>query len=192
MKKLLLVSLLAFASAALFAAETGAPAVAKDPVFPFNDYGPAMRSTAEYPLAANWQEENRAAIDAATTDAALAAIVAEPAVARGFLTRLKAAYAVDPFVAVQLAAVTQYVMRPEPAWYAFWKPSYKEARRIWVLALLEKAESSDNAYIQQCCLEQLRWCVCNCPTVRERIAAIGAKSTDEGVKNLVELVLATR
>lgn len=192
MKKLLLISLLSLTSAALFAAETPAPQVAKDPVAPFNDYGPAMQSTAEFPLAANWQEENRAAIDAATTDSALAAIVADPAVARGFLLRLKGAYTVDPFVAVQLAAVTQYVMRPEPAWYAFWKPSYKEARRIWVLALLETAEKSDCAYIQQCCLEQLRWCVCDCPTVRGRIASIGARSTDEGVKNLVELVLVTR
>lgn len=188
MKKLLFVALVSVASS-LFAAETAAP---KDPTAPFNDYGPAMRSSAEFPLAANWQNANRAAIDATTSDAALSAIVADSTSARQFLGQLKEAYKTDPFIAVQFAAVTQYVMQPEPAWYAFWQPSRKAARRIWVLALLEMAEASPCAYIQQACLDQLRWCVCDCEGVRSRIAALGKASADKGVKDLVELILAAR
>ncbi len=192
MNKLVLAFVLALTSVALRAEEKAATPPPRDPVAPFDSYGPAMRSTTEFPLASNWQEANRAAIDAATTDSILAAIVADSESARAFLSQLKDAYEMDPFLAVQLGAVTQYVMRPEPAWYAFWEPSHQNERRVWVLALLEKAGTSNCAYIQQCCLEQLRWCVCDCPKVRERVAAIGAKSSDEGVKNLVELVSAVR
>ena len=125
---------------------------------PFADYGSAMKSTEEHPLAVNWSQANDAAIAAATTDEALAAVVADAESAAALLAKIKPAYATCPLVLTQIAAVTQWVMRPEPCWICFWKPSPAKGRVVWNLALARKIAESKDDYIRTFCRQQLDLC----------------------------------
>ena len=55
-------------------------------------------------------------------------------------------------------------------------------RELWSAALLKRAEDASDAYVQQFCIDQLRWCGLKCQAAA--IAAIGEKSSDKGVKDL--------
>jgi len=146
----------AIAAAAAFAAE--APKQA-DPN-PFASYDTAMKSTTENPFAVEWSRQNDAKIAAATSEAALAAFVSDASAADALLARIGAAYSTDPLVMTQIAAVTQYVMRPEPWWSfaTFWEPSASSQRATWVAALRRRAAMPGDAYVKTFCEQQLYLC----------------------------------
>ena len=50
------------------------------------------------------------------------------------------------------------------------------------------AEESGDTYVKMACLDQLRWCGCDCPCVLKRIRAIGAQG-DKSVKDFSEMVV---
>ena len=125
---------------------------------PFADYGPAMQSTAEHPLAANWSRQHDAEIAAATTDEALAAQVADEASAAALLAKLKGAYASDPLVLTQIAAVTQWVMLPDPWHCLFWDGPHAAGRAVWTAALQKTIDGSKDEYVRVFCRQQLDLC----------------------------------
>jgi len=85
----------------------------------------------ESPRAAVWQEKNRAAIDAATSPAALDAFLASPAAADAMCAEVKPGYKGDPLKLTQIAAASVYVMDKGNC----------AKRKIWVAAL-EKAKAA--------------------------------------------------
>lgn len=140
------------------------------------------------PTAAEWQQANRDALAAATAPEKLAAFVATPEAAEALLAKVKPAYATEPMDAMRVAAVTQYVMSLKGgAWWQFWAPSMPAGRRVWIGALLKAAEDAKDAYVCEFCLDQLRWCGCKCQV--PAIAAIGAKSSDKGVKDVAAIAV---
>ena len=125
---------------------------------PFAGYGPAMKSTAEHPLAVNWSQANDAAIAAATSDAALAAVVVDETSAAALLKQIKPAYATDPLVLTQVAAVTQWVMLPDPWYCLFWDGEHASGRKVWVAALESLKASTSDGYVKTFCQQQLDLC----------------------------------
>lgn len=178
MKNILFASLVAFAATASLAAPK------KDAY----DIRPEDKG-AKYPTAVVWSAQNDEALSAATSEDVLAAFAESDEAASALLANLKGAYASDPIALTQIAAVSQWVMQPEPCWLFFWEPSRSAGRKVWVGALLSAAERNSDNYVKTFCLDQLRWCAPNCPCVRRRIADIGAKSGDKGVKDMADLVL---
>lgn len=164
---------------------------ANDPVAPYHRYQPAMTSSDEKPLVAEWQKANAALLEAAVSDDSLAEAVASPAAAMDLLAKIGPAYDTDPVVATRIAAVTQWVMTPdEPCWWKFWAASpHADGRKVWVEALLRTAETSPCASATAFCLDQLRWCGCACPRVAERIRAVGVRSADKAVRDMADLAL---
>ena len=110
------------------------------------------------PTAVEWQNKNDAAIAAATADDVLAAFVADAAAADALLSKIGSAYDGDPLVLTQIAAVTQWVMRPEPCWLCFWEPSPAKGREVWNLALARRIAESKDDYIRTFCRQQLDLC----------------------------------
>ncbi len=171
------------------AALVASAAAEKDPAFPYEDYGPAMASEAGDPMAVEWHNAHAAELGNAVSDEALAAFVKDEASAKALLAQVKGAYGTDPLVAIQIAAVSQWtVALPEPCWLCFWKESRAGARKIWVKALLERAETAEDDYVKLFCLDQLRWCGCKCPCVAKRIRAVGAAARTKPVKDMAALV----
>ena len=122
----------------------------KDPN-PFANYGPAMASDKAHPMAYEWQSAHEAEVAAATTPETLAAFVADEAAALKLLGGVKGAYATDPLLATQVAAVTQLVMTPGCAKAA-------AARPIWVAALEKTQAAATDDYVRSFCAQQLRLC----------------------------------
>lgn len=145
-------------------AMVGMSAVAKEVKYvdpnPFADYGQAMKSTPENPSAAEWADMNASALSAATDEERLAEFASDVEAAGHLLDRLQGAYATDPIAACQIAAVTQWVMQPDPWYHLFWDGPHAAGRGIWTRALVEKAESTADDYVRRFCLDQLRWCGC--------------------------------
>ena len=144
---------------------------------------------AKYPTAVVWSAKNDETLSAATADDVIAGFAASEDAASALLAKVKGAYASDPIVLTQVAAVSQWVMRPDPCWLFFWEPSPSSGRRVWVKALLSRAEKAGDDYIKTFCLDQLRWCAPNCPCVRIRISEIGSKSGSKAVKDMADIVL---
>ena len=143
----------------------------------------------KYPTAVVWSAENDANLTAATDDAVLAGFVANDEAAAALLANVRGAYSSDPIALTQIAAVSQWVMQPDPCVLFFWKPSRSAGRKVWVKALLTLAETTSDNYVKTFCLDQLRWCACPCPCVVRRIALIGVKAGDRGVKEMSDMVL---
>lgn len=152
MKKLVL-SLAVFACAMAFAEEQKYV----DPN-PFNTYETGMKHYDGFQMAYEWQRGNNAAIEAATEEAILAAFVADEDAANRLLSNLKGAYATDPIVLTQIAAVTQWVMLPDPWYCLFWNGPHAVGREVWVAALKQKILSSTDDYIRTLCRQQLDLC----------------------------------
>ncbi len=184
---------LIFAAATLVCAALCAENVAadkpKDPVAPFNDYGPAMASSAEHPLTVVWQDAHAEELRKALTDEMLAGFVADAKAADGLLAKIRPAYETDALVAIQIAAVSQWVMLPDPWYCLFWDGEHAAGRKVWVNALMNRIETTDNSYIKEFCLDQLRWCGCACPKLVARLTAVESGSTDKAVKELAGIVL---
>lgn len=115
---------------------------------PFDNYDAGIARSGKYPLAADWQPANKAKLDAALKPEVLDALVASPAAADAFLGNLKEAYATDPVVAFQVAALSVRVM----------DKGREAARTVWSEALLRAASSASDPYRVCFCLDQLRWC----------------------------------
>ena len=167
--KNIILTLATAACVAAFAEDAKAPAkvAAKAPVKadakyvdpnPFADYGVAMQSTEKDPLAVNWSKQHDAEIKAATTDAALAAVVADAAHAEALLAKVKPAYESDPLVLTQIAAVTQWVLLPDPWYSVLWGGAHGAGRAVWVAALERKIAESKDDYIRTFCRQQLDLC----------------------------------
>ena len=122
------------------------------------DIRPDAAQAGAAPTAVEWQNKNDAAIAAATTEDVLAAFVADAASADALLSKIGSAYNGDPLVLTQIAAVTQWVMLPEPCWLCFWKPSPAKGRVVWNLALARKIAESKDDYIRTFCRQQLDLC----------------------------------
>ncbi len=164
MKKLIFAMVMAVGAMA-FAAETKpaeAPKPAEKPQYvdpnPYANYGPAMKSTDKDPLAVNWSKAHDAEIAAATTEEVLAACVADAESAAALLAKIKPAYESDPLAMIQIAAVTQWVMTPDPCFLFFWKPSPSDGRKVWSAALARKIAESKDDYIRTFCRQQLDLC----------------------------------
>ena len=175
MKKILIAGLIAACGAV----------VAADPN-PFSDYTTGMASDKAYPMAVEWHNANRAALETETSDAKLAAFVEDEAAAKALLSQVKPAYATDPLVAVQIAAVSQYVMREEPSWWEFWTWFCSSPRDVWTAALLDAAENASDSYCAEFMLNQLRWC--GYPEQAGKVREIGKKSKCKAVRGLASMV----
>jgi len=162
-----------------------------DPVAPYEKYNPAMAHRDGFQMAVEWHNAAGVKLDAAVDADVLAAFVADEAAATALLAQVKGAYDTDPVVATQAAAISQWVMGEEPCWLCFWKPSPAAGRKVWVKALVARAETADDTYVKLFCLDQLRWCGCKCPCVVKRIGALGDKSGDKAVKDMADLVVRT-
>ena len=164
------------AGAALFAADPN----------PYAGYGAAMATDKAFPTAAEWHNANQAALEKATSAETLAAFVEDAAAARALLAKVKPAYATDPMVAAQIAAVSQYVMDAEPRWWAFWSWFGDSPREIWTAALLEAARTAEDAYRAEYFLDQLRWC--GFPEQAEDVCKIGRSSKEKAVREFARVV----
>lgn len=182
--KRLIFALVVAACAALYAENA-----AKDPAAPFNDYGPAMESTAEHPLAVVWQDAHSDELKKAVSDEAIAGFVADAKAAEDLLAKVRPAYETDPLVSIQIAAISQWVMLPDPWYCLFWDGEHAAGRKVWVNALMKRIEGTTDSYVKEFCLDQLRWCGCACPKLVERIKAVESGSTDKAVKELAGIVL---
>ena len=151
----------------------------KDPN-PYANYGDATKSTPGLPMAYEWQKSHDAEIAAATKPETLAAFVKDGAAAAGLLAEVKEAFASDPKVLVQIAAVSQLVMCPKcdkaPA-----------AREVWTKALLEAAAKAPDTYRTLFYLDQLRWC--GKAGQADEIVRIGAKAGDKAVADFANVVV---
>ena len=160
-------------------------AVAADPN-PFSNYTTGMASDKTYPMAVEWQGANRAALETETSDAKLAEFVKDAESARALLSKVMPAYATDPLAAVQIAAVSQYVMRAEPSWWEFWAWFSDSPRQVWTAALLDAATASDNSYRTEFMLDQLRWC--GYPEQAKAVRAIGKAAKCKAVRDFAFMV----
>lgn len=176
MKKLLVLAVLVSATMFAWCADPN----------PFSTYVKAMAHYDGFSMAAEWQNANDSAIASATTDEVLSAIVADKKNSCALLSCVRGAYYTEPIVAVQAAAVSQWVMRDDPWYCLFWNGSHASGREVWTGCLLEHAIASEDAYVVQFCLEQLRWC-----GFRDQAAAIrdiGEKSSSLAVKGFADMV----
>ena len=114
----------------------------------FASYGPGTATKPGDPSAAEWQAANKDALAKATSDAELVCFVRDAASARALLAEVKPNYATDPLKASQIAAVSQFVMRP----------GWESARGIWMDALFQAFVSATDDTVRMAYLEQLRWC----------------------------------
>ncbi|MBR6588657.1 MAG: DUF1080 domain-containing protein [Kiritimatiellae bacterium] len=176
----------------VFTAMIGAMAVSaiaagkKDPNA-FADYGAAMASDKKSPMAVEWHNTNRNALETETSEDAIAAIVDSEEAAKVILAKVKPAYATDPMVAVQIAAVSQYVMTAEPSWWEFWNWFSDSPREIWTKALLDTAASATDTYVAQLCVDQLRWCAY--PEQAADLCAIGKKAKCKALKQMIRMAV---
>ncbi len=131
------------------------------------------------PTAVEWQNRNAEALNKALQPKVLATFVASPEAADALLAKVKKAYASDPTVLTQIAAVTQLVMTPDC-------DKAEDARELWSEALLRAAASSTDGYRTTFFLDQLRWCAEE--DQADEIAAIGKKSNDKAVQQMAAMV----
>ena len=158
MKKLIFAMVMA-AGAMAFAEETK---TAEKPTYvdpnPFADYGVAMKDSPSAPFAVGWSKAHDAEIIAATAEDVLAGCVESAENASALLAKVKPAYETDPLTMIQIAAVTQWVMLPDPCFLFFWKPSPSAGRKVWTGALARKIAESKDDYIRTFCRQQLDLC----------------------------------
>jgi len=116
---------------------------------PFANYSSGMAKDKAHPMAYEWQRAQGAAIAEATQPEVLGKFLASDAAARTLLDAVKDDYSTEPIVMLQIAAVTQLVMRDG---------GLDARRELWTKALLEKVGETGNVYRTMFCLDQLRWC----------------------------------
>ena len=162
-----------------FAADPVKPAAAKPPADPnpYAGYGPAMASKKGDPMAVEWQAQNKDALAKATSDDELVCFVRDLASARALLAEVKPAYATDPIKACQIAAVSQFVMRP----------GWEHARGIWTEALFRAFMSATDDTVRIAYLDQLRWCGCKRHAGAIQVVASACRS--KAVRDFANIVI---
>jgi hypothetical protein len=140
------------------------------------DIKPGAAKATDAPAAEKWQAQNRAKLAEATKDEVLAAFVKDAASASALLAEVKPGFQTNSMKAFQIAAVTQYVMRPG-----------KEGRALWTEQLLAFAAKADKTDVKMFYLDQLRWCGLRAQAakVREIGRASGEKSVVEFAEQIV-------
>lgn len=125
---------------------------------PFHDYGSAMQHHDGYLMAYEWQRTAAGKIRDATREEVIEGFVDSEETAAALLDGLKGAYATDPVVLTQIAAVTQWVMLPDPWYCLFWNGPHAAGREVWRAALTAKMAASDDEYVRTFCRQQLDLC----------------------------------
>ncbi len=185
MKNLLFGLMVAATAAVLTGCVTKEPgadidlATAKDPVAPYQDYDPAIAPVAGCPMAVEWQNSHDKELAAAVKDEVLATFVKDSAAADKLLAKVTKAYEADAMASTQIAAVSQYVMGKDRF----------EQRKVWVNALMTRVEKTDDTYVKLFCLDQLRWCGCQCPKLLERVAAVEKGAKCKAVREMAGILL---
>ena len=164
MKKIFIVAVLA--AATCFAAGK------KKDVY---DIRPEVEKETDAPTAQKWQAQNRAKLAKATKDEVLAAFVKDAASAAALLAEVKPGFQTCPVKAFQIAAVTQYVMRPG-----------KEGRALWTEQLLAFAAKAEKNDVKMFYLDQLRWC--GLKAQAGKVREMGKAAKEKCVKDFAELV----
>ncbi len=167
------------------AAAAAACAAGADPN-PFASYDAAMKPVKSDPMAVEWQDAGRGAIAAKTGDEVLAGFAESAESAAALLAEVKTAYATDPAVAAQVAAVSQYVMRARPGWWRFWTWFSDSPREVWTAALLDAAAKGGDQYRKMFFLDQLRWC--GFAEQADAVRSVGKKSGDRAVAQMSDVV----
>ena len=125
------------------------------------------------PAASVWQRKQATAIASATAPKELEKVLADRATIDALLASVGEAYAGDPIKLTQIAAITQYVMRPgckqAPAQRKAWSDALLQAaqnatagygegffRGVW--RKLGMVDAPANGYTAVFLLDQLRWC----------------------------------
>lgn len=127
------------------------------------DIRPEAAKATDAPAAESWQAQNRVKLAEATKDEVLAAFVKDAASAAALLSEVKPGFQTDPMKAFQIAAVTQFVMRPG-----------KPGRALWTEQLLAFAAKADKNDVKMFYIDQLRWC--GLKTQAGKVSAIGKAS----------------
>ena len=157
------------------------PAAAKEKKFvdpnAYASYGPGTATKAGDPSAAEWQAANKDALAKATSDAELVCFVRDGASASALLAKVKPNYATDPLVASQIAAISQFVMRP----------GWENARGIWTEALFKAFQTATDDSVRMAYLEQLRWCGCKKHAGAIQVVASACKS--KAVRDFANVVV---
>ena len=143
----------------------------------FASYGPGTASKPGDPSAAEWQAANKDALAKATSDAELICFVRDVASARALLAEVKPNYATDPLKASQIAAVSQFVMRP----------GWEHARGIWTEALFKSFQAATDDGVRMAYLEQLRWC--GCKKHAGAIQVVASACTSKAVRDFANVVV---
>ena len=115
------------------------------------DIRPEAAAANAAPTAVEWQNKNDAKLAAATKPEVLAKFVASPAAAEALLAQIGPAYAGDPLVLTQIAAVTQLTMCPKC-------DKAPTARKVWIAALEKAMASAKDDYVRTFCRQQLDLC----------------------------------
>ena len=167
------------AAAAPAKPEAAAKPVEKKYVDPnaYASYGPGTATKAGDPSAAEWQAANKDALAKATSDAELICFVRDVASARALLAEVKPNYATDPLKASQIAAISQFVMRP----------GWEHARGIWTEALFKSFQAATDDGVRMAYLEQLRWCGCKKHAGAIQVVASACKS--KAVRDFANVVV---
>ena len=151
-------------------------------------YDADMKALYGSQTAVTWQNANDAMVAEVTAPEVLETFVRNDEAALSLLSEVKPAYATDPLRAVQIAAVSQFVMQDD-CWcrkvFLFWTQTHDEQRRIWTKALLTAAKRATDPYVQVFLLDQLRWCgyPCQAPDV-----SVFRASTDKSVAAMATMV----
>ena len=143
----------------------------------YASYGPGTATKVGDPSAAEWQAANKDALAKATSDAELICFVRDVASARALLAEVKPNYATDPLKASQIAAVSQFVMRP----------GWEHARGIWTEALFKSFQAATDDGVRMAYLEQLRWC--GCKKHAGAIQVVASACTSKAVRDFANVVV---
>ena len=171
----------------MLAAVLALAATAADPAKPaekkyvdpneFASYGPGTATKAGDPSAAEWQAANKDALAKATSDAELVCFVRDGASARALLAKVKPNYGTDPLVASQIAAISQFVMRP----------GWESARGVWANALFDAFRMATDDTVRMAYLEQLRWC--GCKKHAAALQVVASTSPSKAVRDFANVVV---
>ena len=142
----------------------------------YASYGPGTATKAGDPSAAEWQAANKDALAKATSDAELVCFVRDVASAAALLAKVKPDYATDPLVSSQIAAISQFVMRP----------GWEHARGIWTEALFKGFMTAKDDSVRMAYLEQLRWC--GCKKHAGAILVVASACTSKAVRDFANVV----
>ena len=139
------------------------------------DIKPGAAKPTDAPASEKWQAQNKAKLAEATKDEVLAAFVKDAASASALLSEVKPGFQTCPVKAFQIAAVTQYVMRPG-----------KEGRALWTEQLLAFAAKAEKNDVKMFYLDQLRWC--GLKAQAGKVREMGKAAKEKCVKDFAELV----